>query len=158
MSMDEPTPAELVIVPDPTVKLMPFALALMAIAWGILASAIPSVLGRIVAWAAVIGSLSFVYLTTVRRLAFDDEGVDIELTRKRVRIPYEHLDSVTLRAMPLAATLHVTFVTKHPAATIRTRTGLISGEVRRVAPKILRMLAVHGVAVLVPGRPDLSTR
>jgi len=51
----------------------------------------------------------------------------------------------------------VTFVAKHPAAVIRTRTGLMPGDVRAIAPRLIRALIVHGVDVRVPGRPDAGT-
>lgn len=109
---------------------MPLALGIMAVGWGLMASLIPglNIVGRVAAWAAIIGTLSYLHLTTVRRLVFGEEAVDVELTRRSVRIPCANLDHVTLRAMPLGATLYMTFVTKNPPAAIRTRTGLISGE------------------------------
>lgn len=153
-------PAPLVILPDPTIKLMPFVLGMMAMVWGSMASLIPGIhlFGRIALWALIVATIAYLYLTTVRRLVVGEDAVDIELSRKKARIPYAKLDYVTVRANPLGGALRVTFVTKDPAAVIRTRTPLMSNEVRKLAPLLVRALIIHGVAVSVPGRPDVSTR
>jgi hypothetical protein len=148
---------ELEILPNPVIKVMPLALGIMAMGWGIMASAIPSMLGRIAAWASIIGIISYLYLTTARRLVVSEDAVDIELTRKRARIPYSNIDHVTVRAMHLGGMLSVTFVVKAPPGTIRIRIGLTSDEVLKIAPRLIRALIIHGVDVRVPGRPDVGT-
>ena len=155
--MGEVNRAELEILPNPVSKLLPIALGIMAMLSGIGASRIPSIVGRIAAWAIIIGILSDIYLASVRRLVVGEDAVDIELARKRTRIPYSNLDHVTVRAMPWGGTLSVNFVVKDPPAMIRTRTGLTSDEVLKTAPLLIRALIIHGVDVRVPGRPDVGT-
>lgn len=146
-------PAQLVILPDPTIKLMPFVLALMAMIWVGLASFIPDIplLGRIAAVAVSIGFLTNTYLTTARRLVVGEDAVDIELTRKRVRIPYANLDHVVVRARPIGRRLSVVFVTRNPRSTITTQVSLMRNDVLRIAPRLIRALTIRGVAVEVPG-------
>ena len=139
---------------------MPFVLVMMAIIWVGLASSIPDIpiLVRIAAGVLSIGFLSRTYLTTVRRLVVGEDAVDIELTRKRVRVPHANLDHVTVRAQPLGRRLNVVFVTRNPRTAIRTSVPLMHNDVLRTAPRLIRALTIRGVAVEVPGRPDLSTR
>jgi hypothetical protein len=154
--MDQRNEAELVILPDPTVKLLPFVLVLMATIGLCLAFFVPDghFLVRIAVAAVMVGLPVHEYLTVVRRLVVGEDAVDIQLMRKTVRIPYARLALVTVRAWPTS--LVVVFETRNPQEVIRTSTPLIRGEVPRIAPRLIRALIVHGVAVEVPGRPDLS--
>jgi len=157
--MGEANRPELEILPNPLMKLMPFVLGMIAIVWGLMASLIPGipVLGRIAAFAAIIGTISYLYLTTIRRLVVGEDAVDIELTRKRVRIPYSNLNYVTVRANHLGGALRLKLVLKAPPAAIRGRIGLMSDEVLTITPRLVRALIIHGVDVRVPGRPDVGT-
>jgi hypothetical protein len=137
---------------------MPLVLGILAIVWAILASQIPSMLGRIGAWAFILGVAAYRYVTTVRRLAIYGDSVEIELTRRKSRIPYSKLSYVIVRAQPLAGTLRAKFVIKDPPSVIRTRTALMYDEVVRVAPQLIEALIAHGVDVRVPGRPDVGRR
>ena len=154
--MDDGGRAELVLSPDPTVKLLPLVLVAFATVGVGFAAGIPDVpFGARVAVAALfIGPPVYESLTIVRRLVVGDEAVDIQLVRKRVRIPYARIARVTVRAQ--YSSLAVVFETQNPRSVIRTRTPLIRGEILRIAPRLIRALIVHGVAVDVPGRPDLS--
>jgi hypothetical protein len=107
--MGEANRPELEILPNPLMKLMPFVLGMIAIVWGLMASLIPGipVLGRIATFAAIIGTISYLYLTMVRRLVVGDDSVEIELTRKTARIPYSNLDHVTVRANHLGGALRL---------------------------------------------------
>jgi len=136
---------------------MPLALGVLTFAAGGLASFVPgiSIVVRLAVWAAIIAMVAEVYRTTVRRIVLRDDAVDVELSHKKARIPYASLDHVVVRAQ--RTSLGVTFVVKHPAAVIRTRTGLMPGDVRAIAPRLIRALIVHGVDVRVPGRPDAGT-
>jgi hypothetical protein len=151
--------ADLEIRPNPVTKLMPLVVFAMAMIWGTMLSLIPGIplLIRIATAAVIIWILSELYLTATRRLVVGDDAVDIELTRKKTRIPYADLDYVVVRAMHLGGTLSVTFVTRNPRLEIRTRTGLMSNEVLKTAPRLIRALIIRGVNVKVPGRPDLGT-
>jgi hypothetical protein len=46
---------ELEILPNPLVRIAPLVLGLIAMIWGIMASLIPNVIGRVAAWATIIG-------------------------------------------------------------------------------------------------------
>jgi hypothetical protein len=155
--MGEIDRAELEILPNPVTKLRPLVLGMMAIVGGTAASLIPSIVGRIAAWALLIGVISHLYLTAVRRLVVREDAVEIEFTRKTARIPYSNLDHVTVRAMHLAGLLNVVFVLKDRPGTIRAGIGLMSDEVLKTAPQLVRALIVRGVDVRVPGRPDVGT-
>lgn len=157
--MDEANRPELEILQNPIMKLMPLALGIIAISWGLMASLIPgiSIVGRIAAFAVIIGTIPYVYLTTIRRLVVGEDAVDIELTRKKVRIPYSNLDYVTVRANHLGGALRLKLVMKAPPAAIRGRIGLMSDEVLTITPRLVRALIIHGVDVRVPGRPDVGT-
>lgn len=147
--MDDTNSAELVILPDPTIKLMPFVLVFMGIVGVGLASVIPNIplLGRIATGALLIGALLYEYVTTVWRLVVGEDAVDIQFTRKSVRIGYPDLDHVIVRARPFGRSLGAVFVTRHPRATIRTAIPLMSSDVRRIAPRLIRALTIRGVAV-----------
>ena len=125
-AMDETDRPELKVLQNPIMKLMPLALGIIAIAWGLMASLIPgiSVVGRIAAFAVIIGTIAYVYFTTIRRLVVGEDAVDIELTRKKVRIPYSNLDYMTVRANHLGGALRLKLVLKAPPAAIRGRIGL----------------------------------
>jgi hypothetical protein len=150
--MGETDRPELEILPNPLVKLMPLVLGMIAIVWGLMASLIPGipVLGRIAAFAAIIGTISYLYLTMVRRLVVGDDSVEIELTRKTARIPYSNLDLVTVRANHLGGALRLKLVLKAPPAAIRCRIALTSDEVLKITPRLIRALIIHGVEVRVP--------
>ena len=154
--MDQRNEAELVILPDPTIKLLPFVVVFMGMIGMGLAVAIPDVhfLARIAVAAALVGLPVHQYLTMARRLVVGEDAVDIQLMRKTVRIPYARLALVTVRVRPTS--LVVVFETRNPREVISTRTPLIRGETLRIAPRLIRALIVKGVAVEVPGRPDLS--
>ena len=156
--MDQRNDTELVILPDPTIKLLPFVVVGIVIVGMSLAFAIPDlhVLARIAVAALVVGLPVRHCLTMVRRLVVGEEDVDIQLMWKRVRVPYARLALVTVRAW--RTSLVVVFETRNPRMVIPTTIPLIRGEVLRIAPRLIRALIVHGVAVEVPGRPDLSAR
>jgi len=115
--------------------------------WGMLATSIPVLVGRIAAWALIIGIVSYLYLTTVRRLVLRDGGVDIELSRRKAFIPYSNLDHVIVRAQLVAGTLSVRFVTRDPPEAIRCRIGLVNDEIARIAPQLVEILEAHVVDV-----------
>ena len=142
---------------NPLIKIMPLALGILAMSWGLMASAIPSMVGRLAAWATIIVGILWIYLTTVRRLVVSDDGVNIELTRKRAYIPYSNLQYVTVRAMHLGGALGVKLVLRNPPRAISGRIALTSDEVLKAAPQLIRALMIHGVDVRVPGRPDVGT-
>ena len=154
--MDQRHEAEFVILPDPTVKLLPFVVVSMATIGLVLAVVIPDghLLVRIAVAAVLVGLPVREYLTVVRRLVVGEEAVDIQLMQKRARVPYARLARVTVRAR--RTSLVVVFETRNPRVVIRTTIPLIRGEVLRIAPRLIRALIVHGVTVEVPGRPDLG--
>ena len=133
-------------------KMQPLGLGLMALVGGTAAIQIPSLVGRIAVWASIAGAVSYVHLTTVRRLLVDDDGVDVDLPRRRGCIRYQHLDHVTVRAMRTG--IYLRLVMKAPPTVIGGRIGLASGEVPRVAPRLIRALRIQGVEVRVLGGSD----
>ena len=156
-AMDKANGGELEIVANQLIKIMPLALGGVAFGWAVLASLIPNMIGRIVAWVMIVCVISYLYLTTARRIVLTDDAVDLELMRKRARIPYATIDHVTVRASSLGGVLRVRFDMKDPPAVIRTRIGLMRDEVLEFAPLLIRALIIHGVDVRVPGRPDVGT-
>jgi hypothetical protein len=143
------------IVASQLMKLMPIALGGVAFGWAILASLIPSMTLRIVAWVTIGGVIAYLYLTTAGRIVVTDDAVELELMRKRTRIPYASIDHVTVRASPLGGAIRVRFDMKGSPAVIRTRIGLMRDEVLELAPQLIEALLAHGVDVRVPGRPDV---
>jgi hypothetical protein len=119
--MDNGSRAELVLSPDPTVKLLPLVRVAIATIGVGFAAGIPDVhfAARVAVAALFIGPPVYESLTVVRRLVVGEEAVDIQLVRKRVCIPYARIARLTVRAQ--YSSLAVVFELQNPRSVIALR-------------------------------------